>query len=391
MPINFSSDAQTTGQKKRRIHWGILSSFFILFLLLVGAYGFRSYARITETRPALEVPAQKDIKPTSALGIEFPSPVKTEGFTDGIRLNPETEVSFEWQNENKKLLVKPVSFWKTNTKYSLSLPKGRTIWWGNIPEIFLSFETWVPPSVVSVFPENGAKEVLLGTEDPVVVKLNRSATDSFFDFSFNGEEAAMYEIDSDKQEFRILPKNIEQGKTYSLVVRTRHRDAGDDSFEKSYEGSFETLPPAPTEWAKDFPTRLEQARKYTKPFIKTGKYIDISLANQVMVTFENGKALDAYMISSGKRGMDTPKGSHAIRNKSPRVWSKAYGLYMPYWMALVPDGKFGIHELPEWPGGYKEGANHLGTPVSHGCVRLGVGSAETVYTWADIGTPVLVY
>ncbi len=106
---------------------------------------------------------------------------------------------------------------------------------------------------------------------------------------------------------------------------------------------------------------------------------------------ENGKVLDAYLVSSGKRGMGTPIGEHAIYNKFPRAYSKAYGLYMPYWMAIVPDGKMGLHELPEWPGGYKEGANHLGTPVSHGCVRLGVGPAKIVYDWADIGTPVIVY
>jgi hypothetical protein len=66
-------------------------------------------------------------------------------------------------------------------------------------------------------------------------------------------------------------------------------------------------------------------------------------------------------------------------------------LYMPYWMAITPDGKYGIHELPEWPGGYKEGANHLGRPVSHGCVRLGVGAAKTVYEWASEGTTVVVH
>jgi lipoprotein-anchoring transpeptidase ErfK/SrfK len=97
------------------------------------------------------------------------------------------------------------------------------------------------------------------------------------------------------------------------------------------------------------------------------------------------------MISSGKRGMDTPKGSFQIRNKFPRAWSKKYGLFMPYWMAIVPSGQFGIHELPEWPGGYKEGQNHLGTPVSHGCVRLGVGPAKIVYDWAEIGTAVIVH
>ncbi len=89
--------------------------------------------------------------------------------------------------------------------------------------------------------------------------------------------------------------------------------------------------------------------------------------------------------------MDTPKGKHQIYNKHPRAWSNKYGLYMPYWMAITTDGRFGIHELPEWPGGYKEGQNHLGIKVSHGCVRLGVGPAKVVYNWADIGTPVIVY
>jgi len=138
-------------------------------------------------------------------------------------------------------------------------------------------------------------------------------------------------------------------------------------------------------------TRLEEARLYAKPQIMSGKYIDISLKFQNMVTFEDGKVLDAYQISSGKRGMETPTGSFRIENKTPRAWSSAYGLWMPNWMAIVPTGKIGIHELPIWPGGYQEGANHLGTPVSHGCIRLGKGSAKIVYDWADIGTPVIVH
>ena len=64
---------------------------------------------------------------------------------------------------------------------------------------------------------------------------------------------------------------------------------------------------------------------------------------------------------------------------------------MPNWMALVASGKFGIHELPEWPSGYKEGASHLGSPVSHGCVRLGVGPSKRVYDFAEVGTPVIVH
>jgi lipoprotein-anchoring transpeptidase ErfK/SrfK len=60
-------------------------------------------------------------------------------------------------------------------------------------------------------------------------------------------------------------------------------------------------------------------------------------------------------------------------------------------MAIRADGKYGLHELPEWPNGYKEGASHLGIPVSHGCVRLGVGAAVRVFNWVEIGTPVVIY
>jgi len=149
--------------------------------------------------------------------------------------------------------------------------------------------------------------------------------------------------------------------------------------------------PPPANRNKNPLTRLEEAKLYTQPQILTGKYIDISLNYQNMVIFEDGKALDAYQVSSGKRGLDTPVGRFKIENKSPRAWSKKYGLWMPNWMAFLPSGEMGIHELPVWPGGYQEGANHLGTPVSHGCVRLGVGAAKRVYDWAEIGTPIIIH
>lgn len=153
----------------------------------------------------------------------------------------------------------------------------------------------------------------------------------------------------------------------------------------------EIIPPPPIERDKNPDTRLDEAKLYARPSIIEGKYIDISLSHQNMVLFEDGKVLDAYLISSGKRGLDTPEGTFKIENKSPRAWSKAYSLWMPNWMAILPTGKIGIHELPVWPGGYQERASHLGTAVSHGCVRLGAGSAKKVYDWADIGTPVIVH
>lgn len=119
------------------------------------------------------------------------------------------------------------------------------------------------------------------------------------------------------------------------------------------------------------------------------KRIEIDLSEQRMRLLENDKIIREMPVSSGKPGMETPVGQFQIHNKNPRSWS-SYGLWMPYWMLIEPRRGIGIHELPEWPNGYKEGEDHLGTPVSHGCIRLGVGDAKFVYDWAEIGTPVKI-
>lgn len=125
--------------------------------------------------------------------------------------------------------------------------------------------------------------------------------------------------------------------------------------------------------------------------IKLTKKIEINTGKeQKLYYFLDNVRLGEFKISSGKPSMLTPKGNFKIDGKALRAWSKKYGLFMPYWLSLK-NGYFGIHELPEWPNGMKEGENHLGTPVSHGCVRLGVGSAEFLYNWAPIGTVVKIY
>jgi len=53
-------------------------------------------------------------------------------------------------------------------------------------------------------------------------------------------------------------------------------------------------------------------------------------------------------------------------------------------------GSFGIHELPEWPNGKKEGEKSIGHRASHGCVRLGVDYAKSIYDWTDLSTPVQI-
>ncbi|MFZ2835245.1 MAG: L,D-transpeptidase, partial [Candidatus Moraniibacteriota bacterium] len=309
-----------------------------------------------------------------------------------VRVVPEEKVQLKFNDEKRKLVIAPDKNWQPGKKYTIYLPSGKSAMFTEIAENQLDFTVAVVPQVESVIPENQAKDVVIGAEDPIVVNFNKSTKGYFIKFLLNPESDIVYQNNLEKTQFKLLPKDrIQDGIKYDLKIYAKLVDADDADYQNIYEGSFETKPMVPVIWEKDFQLRLSQAEKYTRAKISIGKYIDVNLGTQIMSTFEDGRLLNVNLISSGKRGMDTPIGDHKIYNKSPRAYSKAYGLYMPYWMAIVPDGKFGIHELPEWPGGYKEGTNHLGIPVSHGCVRLGVGAAQTVYDWAEIGTPVIIY
>jgi len=121
----------------------------------------------------------------------------------------------------------------------------------------------------------------------------------------------------------------------------------------------------------------------------SNKNIRISLSKQKVYLRYGSLTLAEYTVSSGKPSTPTPLGTFHILAKSPKQWSNAGGLWMPFWMQFTYRGH-GLHELPVWPSGAREGSKNLGHAVSHGCVRLGIGQAKILYNWASIGTTVVV-
>lgn len=127
-----------------------------------------------------------------------------------------------------------------------------------------------------------------------------------------------------------------------------------------------------------------------------GRYIEVDLSAQRLHFIEGENYHKTAIISTGKWDMPTPTGEFKIMNHIEVAWSKKYALYMPKWMALktAQDGRYegyGIHGLPYWPNGVREGTNHLGRPVSHGCIRLGEADINYLYEWAPNETPVVIH
>ncbi len=138
------------------------------------------------------------------------------------------------------------------------------------------------------------------------------------------------------------------------------------------------------------PIQTVTPERDTTPGLFASKYVEVDLSSQMLYQYEDTQLIRSYRISSGKRSTPSPIGTYYINDKVPMAYSASAGLYMPYWMPFI-GSTYGLHALPVWPNGYTEGENHLGTPVSHGCVRLGSASAAEVYSWIEVGTPVVIH
>jgi hypothetical protein len=144
------------------------------------------------------------------------------------------------------------------------------------------------------------------------------------------------------------------------------------------------------------------------------KAILINRLTQQGEMLEQGFVVATLPISTGRAGYTTPAGEYTIMNHHENAYSSGYDLWMPYWMAIVSAQRgyrgYGIHGLPYWrvnparyeegkiyPGGrlytqgrLYEGYSHLGTPMSHGCIRFDVRHASILFNWAPNGTPVTI-
>lgn len=113
------------------------------------------------------------------------------------------------------------------------------------------------------------------------------------------------------------------------------------------------------------------------------RWIEIQLSTQRLIAWEGKTPAWAVIISTGKAATPTLPGVYAVQVKyrTARMQGDGYDIPdVPFTMYY--SGGYGIH------GAYWH--NKFGTPVSHGCVNLAVDQAEKLFSWASVGTPVVV-
>lgn len=99
--------------------------------------------------------------------------------------------------------------------------------------------------------------------------------------------------------------------------------------------------------------------------------------------YENGRMRGDSLTCIGKQWKWTESGLYKVLDKSPdkysNLYQNAYG--EPAWMPLA---------LKIYGAVWLHAGDVVGPYCSHGCINLPPESAEKLYNWATIGTPVVI-
>jgi lipoprotein-anchoring transpeptidase ErfK/SrfK len=106
-----------------------------------------------------------------------------------------------------------------------------------------------------------------------------------------------------------------------------------------------------------------------------GKHVEFDWSRQVLVLADHGKPYRAYHVSSGKPSTPTVFGSYRFYRQQPGTNSHGM-VHSSYFL-----GGYAIH-------GYASVPNY---PASHGCLRVPIPNALSIYNWIDLGDPIYTY
>lgn len=110
---------------------------------------------------------------------------------------------------------------------------------------------------------------------------------------------------------------------------------------------------------------------------------------QAWLVEDNGAITDSFLVSGNLGG--PPPGQYYVHRKLDPGYSG--NLTLPHFVGFAwgATTDIGFHGIPLYPDGTQiQSDAELGTPLSHGCVRVAQDKAWEIWNWADIGTSVVV-
>ena len=119
--------------------------------------------------------------------------------------------------------------------------------------------------------------------------------------------------------------------------------------------------------------------------------INVDLTNQMVIVYYKGNVLKEMICSGGTPGSPTPLGNFTTTQKIYYSWLPKYSVGAYYFVRFY--GSYLFHSVPFDSSGNMiiEEYEKLGTPASHGCIRLAVEDAKWIYENIPLGVEVFIY
>jgi peptidoglycan hydrolase-like protein with peptidoglycan-binding domain len=107
-----------------------------------------------------------------------------------------------------------------------------------------------------------------------------------------------------------------------------------------------------------------------------GRHVEGDIDRRVLALIDKGKAVRIYHTSPGTSATPTIRGSFRVYRKDPGTNAK--GMYKSSYFIRG----YAVHGYPSVPAGYS---------ASHGCFRVPMADAATIYAFMSMGMPVDTY
>jgi len=116
----------------------------------------------------------RDVSPRAALVIQFNTPMNPPGVERALRIEPESDVVYAWDDSRTTLTVTPTKTLQAGMRYRVSIDEtALSRFFRPLDEPFVfTFETAPPPAVTSLWPRDGSVEVPVDTL--ISVRFSRS-------------------------------------------------------------------------------------------------------------------------------------------------------------------------------------------------------------------------
>jgi lipoprotein-anchoring transpeptidase ErfK/SrfK len=129
----------------------------------------------------------------------------------------------------------------------------------------------------------------------------------------------------------------------------------------------------------------------------TGYFVMVDVSQQRTYVYKDGALEKEFSCSTGIETPEfrTPRGNYIINESGQKrgewFFSNTYQEGAKYWVGFI-GGEFLFHSLAMDKNQQviPEEAAKLGTPASHGCIRLAVEDAHWFYSTIPNGTPLLI-